>query len=80
MSVNTEFTLTSREVRTKFKTLGLTISKTDYDEWRVNFMGGKEATAYYTDDLEDAYLTGCRMARANQVKDIVAIKGNTREV
>ena len=31
-------------------------------EYRVNYRGGKEATAYYTDDLADALSTGKIMA------------------
>ena len=31
-------------------------------EYRVNYIGGQEPTAYYTDDLEDALATGLAMA------------------
>lgn len=31
-------------------------------EYRVNFKGGPESTAYYTDDLADAFRTGLHMA------------------
>lgn len=30
------------------------VTVTDYDEFRVNFIGGREGTAYYTSDLADA--------------------------
>lgn len=30
------------------------ITFTDYDEYRVNLIAGREATAYYTSDLDDA--------------------------
>lgn len=36
----------------------------DYGEYRVNLHGGSEDTAYYTDDLEDAYLTGIFMSKS----------------
>lgn len=36
-------------------------------EYRVNFYNGTEATAYYTDDLDDALTTGLAMARAGGV-------------
>jgi hypothetical protein len=32
------------------------------DEYRINFVGGVEATAYYTNDLEDALATAHLMA------------------
>ena len=32
------------------------------DHFRVNFIGGDERTAYYTDDLQDALSTGVAMA------------------
>lgn len=35
----------------------------DTDEYRVNFTGGREATAYYTDDIADALATGLAMAK-----------------
>jgi len=41
--------------------LGLTLKKTEYDEYRVNFKGGREATAYYTNDLQDAIDTAAAM-------------------
>jgi hypothetical protein len=35
-------------------------------EWRVNIPGGNEATAYYTDDTEDAILTARDMMQRLQ--------------
>lgn len=55
-------TITFQYVKDVLNILGLTISKYD-GEYRVNFArGGSEETAYYTDDLDDAYGTGIRMA------------------
>ena len=44
------------------RALGLSLTH-NYNEYRVNFIGGKEATAYYTDDLLDAVGTGKHMAK-----------------
>lgn len=43
------------------KSLGMTVRKTEYDEFRVNIKGGTEATAYYTNDLDDALATARQM-------------------
>jgi hypothetical protein len=42
--------------------VGLTIRKTDNDEYRVNYRGKSERYAYYASDLQDAVQTGLRMA------------------
>jgi hypothetical protein len=55
----------SLTVKEAIKTLsghGLVI-KSNYGEFRVNFKGGREETAYYTNDLMDAVHTGLSMAR-----------------
>lgn len=42
---------------------GVTINrKRATDEYRVNYAGGGESTAYYTNDLDDAVGTGFLMA------------------
>lgn len=51
---------TVEEVRRAVRALGLTFRRDD-GEHRINFVGGDEATAYYTDDLEDALWTAFRM-------------------
>ena len=43
--------------------LGMTVHCCD-GEWRVNFPNGKEATAYYTDDAQDAVDTARAMKGA----------------
>lgn len=48
--------------------MGLVLTKTD-GEYRINFKGGKEATAYYTDDLEDAMNTGKSMVKRKGSKE-----------
>jgi len=51
------------QIKINLRSLGLTIRKTD-GEFRVAFRGnGHEDSAYYTDDLQDAYDTGRQMAR-----------------
>lgn len=50
-------------VKTELRALGITITrKPATGEYRVNFRDGLEATAYYTQDLEDALNTGRTMA------------------
>ena len=44
------------------KQYDMTIIHNEYDEYVVNMRGGKEATAYYTNDIGDAVATGVLMA------------------
>jgi hypothetical protein len=55
--------LTLAIVRKELRNVGVVISRTAYGEYRVNFRNGIEATAYYTDALDDARDTGHAMAR-----------------
>lgn len=55
--------LTLALAKSELRQLDMTLTKKD-GEYRVNFKGGEEGTAYYTDDLEDARLTGIKMAAA----------------
>lgn len=55
--------LTVATVRADLADVGITIRKNTFGEYRVNFRDGAEATAAYTDDLEDAHGTGLAMAR-----------------
>jgi len=55
---------TLKAAQATLRALGLTLRRTGYGpELRVNFRGGREATACYTDDLDDALGTGREMAR-----------------
>lgn len=55
--------MTMRKAKEALKLVGVTIAYMDFgEEYRVNLAGGREATAYYTSDLEDAYRTGLAMA------------------
>lgn len=42
--------------------IGIVLSRSFDGEYCVNFRGGKEATAYYTESLDDAVETGEHMA------------------
>jgi hypothetical protein len=58
--------LTLTNVRKELRRLDIVITHVD-DEYRVNFRGGSEATAYYTNDLQDAFDTGRAMRRMFQI-------------
>ncbi len=48
----------------KLKELGITVNyNSEWEEYRVNFINGKESTASYTNDIEDALNTGIAMAK-----------------
>ncbi len=51
---------TFKQAKQILRIAGLSLSKKD-DEYRVNYLGGAEATAYYTDDITDAVGTGLSM-------------------
>ena len=52
---------TEAQAREHLTDLGMSLRKKG-GEYRVNFQGGAEGTAYYTDDLGDAIATGEAMA------------------
>jgi hypothetical protein len=61
-----EVTMKFQEAKDKLRVIhGMTLTRTEYDEFKVNFRGGREATAYYTSDLDDAFATGIDMALRN---------------
>lgn len=61
------FNMTLTNVRLALALRGVSIRKRD-GEYRVNAHGAPEETAYYTDDLEDAYLTGIVAFSTEQVR------------
>lgn len=63
-------TPTIKQAREVLRPLGISISKTDFNEFRVNFSGGKEATAYYASDIPDAIDTGKDMARRRDKQEL----------
>lgn len=56
---------TMKDAKAYLKRIGWTITKKD-GEYRVNVAGGKEATAYYTNDLRDALETAVYEAAHRQ--------------
>lgn len=59
--------MTVKETMKAIRALGATVSRNGR-EWRVNVPNGNEATAYYTDDPEDALITaGDMIARYVQL-------------
>jgi hypothetical protein len=59
--------MTSKEVEQAIRALGLAVTRVD-GKWRINYRGGKEATAYYTTDDDDAMgmATAMVVARGQQ--------------
>jgi len=56
----TKLTLTT--VKAELSRIGVVIKRdADWGEYRVNFRNGREGTAYYTGDLQDALDTGRAM-------------------
>lgn len=56
-----------RAAKAELATIGITLTWREFaKEYRVNFQGGQEATAYYTPDLDDAIGTGKAMAQAKR--------------
>lgn len=55
--------MTVAQARMLLDSIGVSIRRTPYGEYRVNYKGGTEATAYYATDLKDAVETGIVMAR-----------------
>lgn len=60
------------QMKTELKTLRVNLTfNSAYDEYRVNVVPGTESTAYYTDDLQDAFNTGKMMSGiANELRAI----------
>jgi hypothetical protein len=55
--------MTLQEAKSIARHLRLTLRKLRFGDYRVNFRDGDEATAYYTNNLEDAVKTAAEMAR-----------------
>lgn len=66
---------TNADLRQQCRTMGLTMRYRE-GEYRVNFYGGSEATAYYTNDRQDAWDTARAMYKWQQEQDAIAnLKG-----
>lgn len=53
--------MTRTEALKGIRAMGMKVKITEDGEFRVNYPGADEATAYYTDDPEDAYETAKAM-------------------
>jgi hypothetical protein len=60
--------MTLQEAKSIARHVGLTLRKVRSSDYRVNFRDGNEATAYYTDNLEDAVKTAVEMARKRALR------------
>jgi hypothetical protein len=60
--------MTLQKAKSIARHLGLTLRKVRSGDYRVNFRDGNEATAYYTDNLEDAVKTAVEMARKRALR------------
>ena len=64
--------LTQKKVKEELALLSISFKATGFGDFRVNHRGGvngdNEATAYYTDDLQDALDTGKRMHKEAEEK------------
>ena len=54
--------MTQHQAKLVLRQYGITFRCRD-GEYRVNYLNGREETAYYTNDIEDAVSTGTVMAR-----------------
>lgn len=66
--------MTLKNLTEKCRAMGLTCRKRD-GEYRINYKGGSEETAYYTDDMGDALDTAVCMHRAQQERIAGGIEG-----
>jgi hypothetical protein len=65
--------MTINQTLKAIKALGLTARyNPEYQEYRINIPGGKEATAYYTNDSEDAIKTAESMRPSSIVGNCMA--------
>lgn len=55
--------LTIKEAKAIIRALGMTLRKTEYGDFRVNYYYAGEPSAYYTTDLQDAVDTAIAMKR-----------------
>ena len=54
--------MTLTKARKALKPYQIVITRDVDGEYRVNYRSGREATAYYTNDIDDAYGTGRKIA------------------
>ena len=59
--------MTLQEAKSIARHLGFTLRQVRSGDYRVNFRDGNEATAYYTNALEDAVKSVVEMARKREL-------------
>ncbi len=69
--------MTIAHARQILQSVGVVLTKTE-GEYRVNFRGGGEATAYYTNSLEDAVATGKSMALRSGAEELPRVASRAR--
>jgi hypothetical protein len=58
---NTKKLKTAKQI---LRSVGITANyQREWEQYRVNFINGTEDTAYYTNEVQDAFETGLAMAR-----------------
>ena len=60
--------MTLQQAKSVARHLRFTLRQLRSGKYRVNFRDGNEATAYYTDKLEDAVNTAIEMARKRELR------------
>lgn len=55
--------MTLKEAKGLLRIIDITINRTKYAEYRINFIDGSEETAYYTENIQDAIDTAWTMFR-----------------
>jgi len=60
--------MTLKQAKAILKPVGVSVNKMDSGDYRVCLHGADPITAYYTDDLEDAVLTGLHMASSHRLR------------
>jgi hypothetical protein len=70
--------LTIKSVQAEFKSLGLTLSKTVYGEFKVRLKDSPKGEGYFTDDLNDAYSTGLAMSHSHSIAQMRLLSADKR--
>ena len=65
--------MTLKEAKQILKHHKVSIKRTEWNDYRINILSAypQEATAYYTDDIEDALDTGMKMSELARNHGIV---------
>lgn len=74
-NLRTNTKLTFRSAREYVRHLGMTLVKTEGDDYRVRFIGDPPGYGYFTDDLEDAVRTAKAMFEARNAQGAAHHRG-----